>query len=85
MKLSIKQRNRIEEYITYFQNVPSVEPFEIENMKTILNDGKYKSSVHKEFLNEMEDKYQSYICEHWVDDDGTFVYGKDLFNQLINK
>jgi hypothetical protein len=85
MKLTSKQINRIEEYINYFEPMDVITPFEIDSLKTILKDGKYKSSVYKEFLNKMEDKYQSYICEHWVDDDGSFVYGKDVFNQLLKK
>jgi hypothetical protein len=84
MKLSQLQRNRIDEYITYFQNQISVEPFEIEIMKTMLKDGKYLS-VHKELLNKVEDKYQSYICGYWIDDDGSYVYGKNVFNKTINK
>ena len=84
MKLSPFQRNRIDEYITYFQNRDIIETFEIEIMKTILKDGKY-TSVHKKLLNKIEDKYQSYICEYWLDDDGSYVYGKDVFNKLINK
>jgi hypothetical protein len=84
MKLSPYQRNRIDEYITYFQNRDIIETFEIEIMKTILKDGKY-TSVHKKLLNTIECKYQCYICDYWEDDDGSYVYGKDVFNKLINK
>lgn len=83
MKLTSKQRNRIEEYLTYFNMIGLIEE-QIELLKTILDDGKF-TSVHKELLNFIEGRYQSLVCGYWEDDNGDFIYGKDVAIMMMNK
>jgi hypothetical protein len=79
-RLTSKQKQRIEEYLKWFQNQPNlVEQFDIDSLKMILKDGEYNPSVYSSLLNEWEEKYQSYANGYWLDDDGcTFKYGKDI-------
>jgi hypothetical protein len=75
MKLSNKQRNRIEEYITYGSVYPLSNDY--ETLETILNDGKIKSSHHS-LLEEVEGRYKMYVEGDWEDlKNGGFISGKD--------
>jgi hypothetical protein len=75
MKLSNKQRNRIEQYITYGSVYPLSNDY--ETLQTILNDGQIKSSHHS-LLEEVEGRYKVYVEGDWEDlDKGVFISGKD--------
>ena len=88
MKLSNKQKNRIEEYLTYGQVYPLSNDY--ETLQTILNDGEIKSS-HTSLLEEVEGRYKCYVETHWEDlENGGFISGKDyakgkLKSELLNQ
>ena len=76
MKLSNKQRNRIEEYLTYGRVFPLSNDY--ETLETILNDGEILPS-HKSILEDAEGRYKLSIEGDWEDENGCLISGKDLF------